>query len=119
MLLVPKDFQHKKAQLLNLNFATAGSTSVAAATGLRHIPVYWRISASAAGSMAIYAGTAGSELIRSKFIAGANDDAYFWDNDLTSNKALVLEVEGAVGVGQAQVWYITVRRGAGSSGTGL
>lgn len=117
-MLVPKDFQHKKALLLQLNFATAASgAGAAAATGLRYVPIYWTLSASAAGSAAVYAGTGGSELIRIKFGAAALVDGYYWDNVLQSNKLLVAEVEGAVGVGQFNVYYVAVRRGAGSGGT--
>lgn len=119
MQLVPKAFQHKKLKLLQLDFATAASTSVAAAgTGLRLVPVYWRFTSSGIGSGVIYAGTGGSTLIMTKFGAAAAGDGYYWDDNATSNKGLVLEMEGAVGVGQFQVWYVVKRMGAGSDGLG-
>ena len=117
MQLVPKAWAHKKTQLLQLNFTAAGSTSVDVATGLRAVPVYWTISASAAGSAAVYAGTSGSELIRLKFGAADPKSGYYWDNETTAGNPLVVEVEGGVGVGQFNVYYLVVRRNAGDSGT--
>lgn len=120
MEFVPKDFQHKKAQLQLLNFATAASGATGApGTGIAFIPVGFHCIASAAGSAAVYAGTGGSELIRLKLLAGTEYSGAWWDPGVTANKQLVLEVEGAVGVGQFAVWYIAVRKGAGDSGTGL
>jgi len=117
--LVPKDLGHKKAQLQQLNFATAASGATdAPGTGLAFIPVYYSFSASAAGSAAVYAGTGGSELIRIKFAANTPVSGAYWDSDIEPAKRLVLEVEGAVGVGQFNVWYVVHRVGAGSSGTG-
>lgn len=119
MELVPKDFQHKKAQVKVLNFATAASDTVSAAgTGLSIIPIWYHLTASAAGSAVVYAGTGGSALIRLKFGANSVQSGPWWDPGVTANKLLVLEVEGAVGVGQFAVWYVIVRSGAGNSGTG-
>lgn len=120
MILAGKQFQHKKPQLKLLNFATAASgASGEPGTGVAYIPVWWQIVASAAGSAAVYAGTGGSELIRLKFGAADEKCGAWWDPGVTANKRLVLEVEGAVGVGQFAVWYVAVRQGAGNSGTGL
>lgn len=118
MILVPRDYIHKKPQLVKLQFSTAASgASGAPGTGIRYVPVYWQLSASGVGSGAIYAGTAGSELLRLKWGAAANIDGCFWDNEGTANKRLVLEVEGAVGIGEFNVWYVAKRAGAGDSGT--
>lgn len=115
MSLVPRHLEHKKVQVKVLNFATAASGAVAAAgTGLALIPVWYHISASGVGSAAVYAGTSGSELIRLKFGGGlAPVNGPWWDGGVSANKTLLLEVEGAVGVGQFVVWYIVHRSNAG------
>lgn len=120
MELVPKGFQHKKAQLLQLDFATDASTSIAAAgTGLRIVPIYWRLSpGSTRGSAVIYAGTAGSTLVRTRFEPNSAQDGFYWDTNITSNKGLVIEVESGTSVGQFQVWYVVKRMNAGGDGTG-
>ena len=121
MYLVSKDRQHHKVQLSLLNFATAASQATGApGTGLAYIPVYYHLSASGVGSAVVYAGTGGSSLIRLKFPTAAQPmSGPWWDIEVSANKRLVLEVEGAVGVGQLAVWYIIVRKGAGSGGGDL
>lgn len=109
----------KRVKLKSLLFADAASVSATAVgTGLAMIPVYWTLSGSSAGSAAVWAGTSGSELIRIKSGTSQAQSGYFWDDTITPNKTLVMEV-GAMGVGAFNVWYVVKRIGAGDSGTGL
>ena len=119
-LLVPRDYQHKKPQLLQLQTASVASISVAAAgTGIALVPIYYTYSASALGSVTIFAGTAGSTLIYISGAAGGAVEGHYWDYKVTPNKALVLENQGTPGNGFLNVWYVAVRLGAGTSGLTL
>ena len=111
----PVQHSHKR-----LSGATTGATMVSAlGTGISCCPVYIRCSASVAVSMFLSLGSSAGSFWRSNFIVGKGEISMpWWDNTLTPNTSINLEVPTDPGVGEFDLWWIAWRSGAGSSGTG-
>lgn len=115
--------QHHKIQHMRHAF-TDGAASVvlvtAKGTGLNIMPIWYRYQASAAGSMTLFAGTAGASVFHCRVVtAGDERNGPWWDpTGVGANKHIMIEKEAGVGKGEFEIWYIVVRTGAGGSGTG-
>lgn len=125
MYLVSRRFQHlpvRHAQLRFASNASLGTTAAliaAAATGLANLVFYVRLSASAAGSIGFTNGSGGTNFMNFHLAAAnAAQEAPWWDPAAQSGGTPVYAVsQDGIGSGEIDVWYITVRRGAGEGAT--
>lgn len=126
--LVPERFKHKPVRHTTLAFSTAVASTIMATapgTGLTAVPVYYRIYASAIASAAWRVATTAGSVVISAPLKTINEvvEGPWWDDQTAAgagaNNNIVLQVAGTPGNGQADLWYIVVRSGAGDSGTGL
>lgn len=120
MELVPGFLQHKKIQHRYHDFATGAAATVlitAPATGLVLIPVWYRYTASAAGSVTLFAGSGGASVFQAYFVAGDERTGPWYGTDVGAATSIEIVKAAGVGRGTFDLWYIVHRLGAGSGGT--
>lgn len=121
MYIVNKDRQHHKVQHKHHQFATgAAATTLVTAlgTGFAIVPIYWRLSASALGTVLLENGSGGASIMRTSALVNHEEQASPWWGLTEVSAATAIEITKATGIGAGEfdLWYIIVRMGAGDGG---
>ena len=124
MELVDARYQHLPKRHAQLRFAsnaslgTTGALLAAAATGLANLIVYYRVSASAVASFGFLNGSGGTNFLNGYTLIHTAIEGPWWDPTAQGSATPIFAV-GADGIGSGvvDIWYVTMRRGAGPGAT--
>ena len=102
----------------NASLGTTGALIAAGATGYANLIVYWKVCASAVASMGMLNGSGGTNFWNIHTIINETQQGPWWDTGAQGAATPVYAVSAdGVGSGVIDVWYISVRRGAGAGAT--